>query len=400
MYENKNVYNCIFMENTVVSELESLFPVCADGKCSFFALGRNAMYAVCRALKLNPGDEVLTPAFDCDGSLQPFKVLGLKLNFFRSKAHNFSVDIDDIKKRITPKTKLLHIINHFGFPQPWDELLSLRKNISIPILEDNAYSLFSAHGGRLLGTFGDFSFFSLRKNLPLPDGGLLRVNNPRYSITHTDKKASFFYYSDIPALLKSARDNMGCYKIRGISRKLLKPIMPSISMPPPLYSKADRGCPDWPLRDVLGKEFTRDFLRPMSGISRVMIRRFLGNNSVKDIIDKKRYYYGLLSRRLAALKNIEILWPELPEGIVPFCLSFLVKTDKRDILLERLQDKYYVMAWPMLSKEILNRIDEFPEVELLGRKLFQIILPSEKVILPSFDTYIENLIRDLTKLLN
>ena len=49
-------------------------PIYEEDKCTLFALGRNAMYAACQTLKLEPGDEVLTPAFDCDGSLQPFRV--------------------------------------------------------------------------------------------------------------------------------------------------------------------------------------------------------------------------------------------------------------------------------------------------------------------------------------
>jgi hypothetical protein len=103
-------------------------PVYDEKKCVFFALGRNAMYAACRMLDLKDGDEVLTPAFDCDGSLQPFKALELKLKFFRSDPHTFSADIDDIKRKITYGTKLLHIINHFGMPQDWRRFWRLGAN--------------------------------------------------------------------------------------------------------------------------------------------------------------------------------------------------------------------------------------------------------------------------------
>ena len=73
-------------------------------------------------------------------------------------------------------------------PQPWDSLLAMRQKTGIPILEDNAYSLFSGIGDRLLGTFGDMVIFSLRKNLPLIDGGMLRLNNPRYEFRPTQKR--------------------------------------------------------------------------------------------------------------------------------------------------------------------------------------------------------------------
>ncbi len=151
------------------------------------------MYAACRILGIKSGDEILTPAFDCDGSLQPFNVLGLKLLFYRSDPYTFSADVDDIKRRITSKTRLIHVINHFGMPQPWEELLSLKRETQIPILEDNAYSLFSEFKGRQFGEFVDMAIYSLRKNLPLIDGGMLRINNPQYVFTLHSKSAPLFY---------------------------------------------------------------------------------------------------------------------------------------------------------------------------------------------------------------
>ncbi len=93
----------------------------------FFALGRNAIYAAFLSAGLKAGDKVLTPAFDCDGTLQPFKALGLEPVFYRSDPYTFQVDIADIVEKLSAGPKMVHVINHFGFPQPWDELLALRK---------------------------------------------------------------------------------------------------------------------------------------------------------------------------------------------------------------------------------------------------------------------------------
>lgn len=378
---------------------DNSLPIYETGKCTFFALGRNAIYAACQVLKLKPQDEVLTPAFDCDATLQPFNVLGLKLRFVRSYADDFSVDIDDLKRQISPKTKLIHIINHFGMPQPWDEILTLRKQLDIPILEDNAYSLFSKFNGRLLGTFGDFSIFSLRKNLPLVDGGLLRVNNPKYTLQLTKKNTSLFSLSEMPTMLKIIKDGLKFYKIPQSLRKIKKIIWPVIMPPPPLYSEEKDGYPYWSLRDSTGKEFSCDYLRPMSWFSKSQLSRF-NQDDFTTIAKKKRYYCKLLSDRLRNVKGIKILWPELPDGAVPFCLSLLVCSAKRDLILESLQKRYYVMAWPTLSRQVLIQLDNFPEIQLLGRKLLQICLPAEKVRLASFPRYLENLLGDLFRLLN
>lgn len=370
-------------------------PLYDPKRCFLFALGRNAIYAACQILGLRSGDEVLTPAFDCDGSLQPFRALGLKLIFFRSDPNTFSVDIDDIKRKITPKTKLIHIINHFGMPQPWDSLLAMRQKAGIPILEDNAYSLFSGIGDRLLGAFGDMAIFSLRKNLPLIDGGMLCLNNLRYEFRLTQKKAKYCYPTEYPQVLRLAVRKM---KLWAFFRQGIKMVFPVSEAPPPLPSQQGSDIACWPPRDVTGKEFSCDYLRPMSGLA----RKQLGSFSQADFIqisEKKRYYYAWLAQRLKTIAGVEVLWPDLPGGAVPFCISCIFDS-KRDIFLETLRKKYEVMSWPTLSREILDRLDDFPEIKLLGRKILQINLPADKVRLPNFGDQLENLVKDITKISN
>lgn len=370
-------------------------PVYNEEKCFLFALGRNAIYAACKILELRPGDEVLTPAFDCDGSLQPFRVLGLNLNFFRSDPGDLTVDIDDIKRRITPKTKLIHIINHFGLPQPWDKLLAMREETGIPILEDNAYSLFSSVNDRLFGTFGDFAIFSLRKNLPLIDGGMLRLNNPKYEFSFSAKNDKYLYATEYSEVLRIAARNI---RLWGFLRHLLNRLHLKNQPPPPLYSEEGAGFADWPARDAIGREFSCDYLRPMSRLARNQLGSFT-QRDFREISEKKRYHYAWLSERLGEMQGVRVLWPSLPKGIVPFCLSCIFD-QRRDVFLDALRKKYEVMAWPTLSKCVLDRLDDFPEVEELGRTLLQINLPADKVRMPYFQAQMEGLVGNIANLLN
>lgn len=371
-------------------------PIYNGEKCALFALGRNAMYATCRMLKLKPGDEVLTPAFDCDGSLQPFRVLDLKLCFFRSDPSNFFVDIDDIKRKITPRTKLIHVINHFGMPQPWDALLSLRKERDIPVLEDNAYSLFSSLSGRPFGTFGDMAIFSLRKNLPLTDGGMLRINNPRYSLLERKKEPPWIYDTEIANLFSIVKKAFGWHKAPRVLRFFAERFISELEPAPPLYSEKEKGFPDWPSRDRVGREFSRDYLRPISRLANAGLCRLSGKD-YSEICAKKVEYYNWLAKDLSNIKGIKILWPDLPEGAVPFCLSLLIES-KRDLFLRRLRKRFDVMAWPILPRVIIDRLEEFPGVQLLGRKLFQINLSAHNVRLASFPRYLENLVKEFQAL--
>ncbi len=371
-------------------------PVYDREKCILFALGRNAMYAAGTKMGLGGDDEILTPAFDCDGSLQPFRALGCKLNFFRSDPYTFEADIDDIRKKITPRTRLLHVINHFGFSQPWDELMDLRKETTIPIMEDNAYSLFSKYKDRMLGTFGDVAIFSLRKNLMVIDGGMLRVNNPEFMPDMLERKRKLFYSSELNGVATFVKRKMGWYKMPGWIRGLAGKINKSCFPPPPLYSEKEKGYPDWPLRDFIGAEFSRDYTRPMSMFAYNQLKGFSGDY-YNEAIDKKRKYYSFLSERLNDIKGIKILNPALSQGAVPFCVSLLINKG-RDHLLGFLQEKYDVMAWPTLSGTVIDRISEFDEVELLGRKILQINLAVDKFIRSDFGSYADRLIKDISAL--
>lgn len=351
-------------------------PAYEDDKCTLFALGRNAMYAACQILKIKSEDEVLTPAFDSDGSLQPFRAIGCRLKFFRSDPYTLQADLDDIKKQITTRTKLIHIINHFGLPQNWNDLLPFRDKSGIPILEDNAYSLFSKINNRPFGTFGDMAVFSLRKDLPLIEGGMLRINSPAYIFRPAKKPTLSF--SPIVRYFKDRLD----YRMQ---------------LPPPaLYSDSKRGYPEWAWRDIIGKEFSCDYLRPMSAWAKWQLSEF-SHNDFLEIAIKKKNFYLFLSNEISGMKNIKVLWPVLPEGIVPFCFSFLVEAN-RDFLWERLRRRYSVMVWPTLSKAVLDRLSEFPDVQLLGKRLLQVNLHSSRVMLPDFQRRMQNLVRDIRKL--
>jgi hypothetical protein len=63
-----------------------------------------------------------------------------------------------------------------------------------------------------------------------------------------------------------------------------------------------------------------------------------------------------------------------------------------------LRKRYDVMAWPTLSQEVIDRLGEYPEVEILGRKVLQFNLPADKVMRRDYPQYIGRLADDFTAL--
>ncbi len=358
-----------------------------EKECVLFALGRNAMYAACVAMGLKPGDEILTPAYDCDGSLQPFRILNLNLRFFRIHPRTFEVDLEDLKKKISQKTKLIHIINYFGFPQPWNEILDFQKICEIPILEDNAYSLFSTYENKPLGTFGDVSVFSLRKNFPIIDGGMLKINHLSVQWNKPLEQPKFFYLTEMPGFLSWVRKKVGFPRIR---------YWHSPELPPPLYSDIRKEIPRCSSRDQIGKDFSVHFLRPMSKVARIQLCEW-STEKIQNIKKEKLKFYHLLVNQLSSLRNVEVLWPHLREGIIPFSFNFLVLRN-RDLLFETLRKKYNMMVWTTLPQVILDQREHYPEIELLGRTLCQFNLPVENVCRDDFESYVYYFIEDVQRL--
>ena len=368
-------------------------PVYEASRCRLYALGRNAMYAACRAFGLKEGDEVLTPAFDCDGSLQPFRALGLKLNFYRSNPYTYEADTGDIESRIGPATKMVHVINHFGMPQPWDKINGICRAAKVPVMEDCAYSLFS-NG---FGTNGDAAIFSLRKNLPMVDGGMLRMNNDKYRPGSQARRAPLFYGTESANVLTLVKSATGYYKAPEGLRRILRKANPAVEPPPPLYSEKEKGYPEWPLRDHTGEEFSCDYERPISALARFQLE-CIPEGYYKKAVEMKRRYYSELAGKLTGSDGIRVIWPELPEGIAPFCLSVLVSRG-RDRIFAELRKRYDVMAWPTLSREVIERLEEYPEVEILGRKILQFNLPADKVMRSDYSRYIGRLADDFNALM-
>lgn len=330
------------------------------------------MFAACQALGLKAGDEILTPAFDCDGALQPFRALGLKLHFFRIHPDTFEVDLDDLRSKWRSRIKMVHLINYFGFSQPWDDILKLKQEFNTPLLEDNAYSLFSSYKGKPLGSFGDVAIFSLRKNLPLPDGGALKINNEAYSLKFPLARSKWIYRTEWMGLLGFMKQrveiSLGIRPGLLKTPSFLKKRRPDCFPPPPLSDEG--GVPPWPSRDAIGFDFSCDYLRPMSRFSKNQFQKFT-RADFDAISRRRREAYQWLSQRLSAIPFLVLIHPRLPEGVAPHCISFLVNAH-RDIRFEKLRKKYDVMAWPTLPQEVIDQLDRFPEVELLGRKIFQI----------------------------
>lgn len=139
-----------------------------------------AAHLALEAMGLKDGDEVIVPALTftaCAEIVCYFKAIPIIVDI-DEKTKNISVE--EIKKHITPKTKVIMAVHFGGEPCEMDEILEIAKINNLKVLEDAAHAFPAKYKGRMIGTLGDatcFSFYAT-KTLATGEGGMLCTNNP------------------------------------------------------------------------------------------------------------------------------------------------------------------------------------------------------------------------------
>ena len=149
------------------------------------ANGTDALQIAMMGLGLKPGDEVITADFTFAATVEVIALLGLVPVLVDVEKDTFNIDIEAIKKAITPKTKAIVPIHLYGRPANMEAILEIAKEHNLFIIEDNAQAIgadytFKNGKKQKLGTIGNVgatSFFP-SKNLGCHgDGGAIFTND-------------------------------------------------------------------------------------------------------------------------------------------------------------------------------------------------------------------------------
>lgn len=135
-----------------------------------------------RLLNLEHGDEVLVPAFTFVSSASAFTLCGARPVFVDVRDDTLNIDLEDVARKITPRTRAVVALHYAGVACEIEELGRLCKERGLALVEDNAHGAFGRFRGRCLGTFGTFGALSFHeaKNISCGEGGALLVNDDTY----------------------------------------------------------------------------------------------------------------------------------------------------------------------------------------------------------------------------
>ncbi|UCC58373.1 MAG: DegT/DnrJ/EryC1/StrS family aminotransferase [Candidatus Bathyarchaeum sp.] len=143
--------------------------------------GTIALDVALKALKLGPGDEVITSAFSFIASGNCILFQRAKPVFADINPRTFNIDPQDVAEKITTKTKALIPIHMFGQPAEMDALREIAEDKEIAVIEDAAQAHGAEHKGQKAGSLGDMACFSFyaTKNMTTGEGGMITTNDQK-----------------------------------------------------------------------------------------------------------------------------------------------------------------------------------------------------------------------------
>ena len=143
-----------------------------------------ALHLALLILDISRGDEVIVPSLTFVATVNAVKYVGASPVFCDVTSFNdFSLDPDDIRSKITNKTKAVIVMHYGGFACNMGKIMSIARDHNLYVIEDAAHAPDSEYQKQKLGTIGDigcFSFFS-NKNISCAEGGALVTNNEEYA---------------------------------------------------------------------------------------------------------------------------------------------------------------------------------------------------------------------------
>lgn len=145
--------------------------------------GTTALHLALVTLGIGPGDEVLVPSLTFAATANVVAYTGAKPIFVDSEPETWNMSADDLKAKITDKTKAIIVVHLYGHPADMGAICEIANSQNIPIIEDAA----EAHGARYrssrVGSFGLIACFSFYGNkiITTGEGGMLVTSDPNLS---------------------------------------------------------------------------------------------------------------------------------------------------------------------------------------------------------------------------
>lgn len=185
--EKKYLNECIdtgwiSSEGPFVKRFEKEFPERVGRKYGIaVSNGSVALDAATAALNLEKGAEVIMPAFTIISCATAILRAGAVPVLVDSDPVTWNMDVNQIEKKITNRTKAIMVVHIYGLPVVMDPVLDIAKKYDLKIIEDAAEMHGQTYKGKPCGSFGDISTFSFyaNKHITTGEGGMIVTDDEK-----------------------------------------------------------------------------------------------------------------------------------------------------------------------------------------------------------------------------
>ena len=288
--------------------------------CLLFSHARGALlYYLTKLKSVKKRSEVLLPDYICDDLVSAIKSAGFNVTYYLVQ-DDLGPDTGDVIKKASDKTLAVLVVHYFGFLSSSVNILRHLNHRDISLIDDCAHVLFHDDKTASRVFKGDAAIFSLKKQYPVPDGGLLLTRDLRLA------PEGFERY---PA----TRMNLGKF--------LTKHILGSVTLSPARRYGEET---------YYDKSF--DGVRNISSVSENILTRHVDADSIIKTRRDNFYYYVNVLRRRGITDRIEILYSELRDFEVPYMFPVKFKGDNEELIGTLRREGIPAISWPTLPNEV------------------------------------------------
>jgi UDP-4-amino-4,6-dideoxy-N-acetyl-beta-L-altrosamine transaminase len=163
-------------EKTIAKKVSSKFAIaCSNGTA--------ALHLACLAAGIGPDDEVIVPTLTFTASANCILFCGGTPVLCDIKLDTLTLDPEEVKKKITSKTKAIIAVDFAGHSAEWDKLRLIAKKHNLILIDDAAHALGAKYQGKPVGSIADLTTFSFHpvKAITTGEGGMIVTNNKQYA---------------------------------------------------------------------------------------------------------------------------------------------------------------------------------------------------------------------------
>lgn len=287
----------------------------------------NALRLSAILCRLNPGDEVIIPAYTFCASAIPFGKTGAKIIWSDINPDTWVVDVKDIERKITSNTKALVVVHLLGMPVDMAAVMALAEKHNLKVVEDCAQAPGSSINGQKVGSFGDFGCFSFHgaKNMTtLGEGGMLTVKS--------DDDAKY---------IEKLRHN-GCCAWEGERERYWVPAMGNVDIDP--------GMEMWPNNFCIGEAACACGIEAMDVLDETNDVLIAQRNKIRDIMSD----------------TPEISFAQEPDGYRHIIHQFIMhfdgsafgknRNDLLDIMTQKHKIRCIVQYYPLYRYDLFKKL--------------------------------------------